>query len=198
MKNVHTLAERIGIPIEQWPGACYGIAGAVQEVFGGELRYGHWLGPVSDGCPVEGFKSGAPFQRHGWLELDDGSIVDPTRWVFEGVEPYVYEGPNDYYDAGGNQFREAMLGPCPDYDPNEERTTLAVWKFDANAHRFVMQEIFEGAPGITAPMAYWLANLPLQRLGPHARPVYLALVDCGLRARIPIDNYMLVMGELVL
>ena len=34
---------------------------------------------------------------HVWIERPDGTIVDPTRWVFEGVWPYVYEGPADLY-----------------------------------------------------------------------------------------------------
>ena len=196
--NAKDVAKAIEFPVEAWPGKCYGVAGEILKaglVEGAELHYGHWLGPVSESCPVEGFKNGAPFQRHGWIEREDGSIVDPTRWVFEGAEPYIYEGPNDYYDVGGNVYREASLRPCPDYDPTEERTTLAVWKFDGDAHRYVMDEIFDHAPGITAPMAWWLANLPLQRLDVHARPIYLALVDCGLRARIPIDNYRLVLGD---
>ena len=193
--NAHELAERIKTPVERWPGACYGIAGAAQPFYGGDLHYGHWLGPVSDDCPVESFKNGLPFQSHGWLELEDGSVVDPTRWVFEGVEPYIYQGENDFYDVGGNVFREAMLQPCPNYNYGAPRSPLSVWKFNGVAHRYVMDELFCGAPGITDAMARWLANLPLQRLGVHAKPIYLALVDCDMGAAIPIDNRKLVLGE---
>ena len=189
------LARQIDTPISRWPGACYGIAGAAQRFFGGKLRYGHWTGPVDDKCPVEGFKNNLPFQRHGWLALDNGSIVDPTRWVFEGTVPYIYRGPNDYYDVGGNDWRELALQPCPEYGVREPRSALAVWKFDPQAHRFVIDELFNGAPGITNSMARWLANLPLPRLGVHARAVYQALVDCGDRSWIPIDNLLLVLGE---
>lgn len=76
----------------------------------GEVRYGNWMGPIHPDCPEFG---GRPFAHHGWVEKADGSIVDPTRWVFEHVKPYIYEGPNDHYDAGGNEIREARIGSRP-------------------------------------------------------------------------------------
>ena len=48
----------------------------------------HWRRDA-DGRPV-----------HTWIEKLDGTVVDPTRWVFEGVWPYIYEGPRDWYDKG--------------------------------------------------------------------------------------------------
>ena len=97
MKSAQAVAEAIGCPIENWPGQCYGIASALlrhsivtDET--AELRYGHWTGPVSEDCSVESFKSG-PFQRHGWVAIlgdDESRIIDPTRWVFEGRDPYIY------------------------------------------------------------------------------------------------------------
>lgn len=237
MKSVREIAEAIDLPVEEWPGKCYGIASAMLRAElvddeSAELRYGHWLGPVSKSCPVEGFKKGGAFQRHGWIEIpedclvricsacdhmedehDSGflaeckhcdcpcfesegmRIIDPTRWVFEGREPYIYEGWNDHYDAGGNQFRAAMETPCPTYSSSAKRADLAVWKFDRAAHRFVMGELFGGAPGVTFDMAFWLANLALPRLGLHARAIYCALDDGGLHSLIPIDNYRMVTGE---
>lgn len=234
--NPNDVAKAIDLPIEEWPGKCYGVASAMLraglvEDESAELCYGHWTGPVSANCSVEGFKKGRIFQRHGWIEVpedflirlcnacdhleeehdsgflaeckhcdcpffesDGPQIIDPTRWVFEGREPYIYEGRNDHYDAGGNQFRAATERPFPAYDPDAERSDLAVWKFDRAAHNFVMVELFEGAPGVTNDMAFWLANLALPRLGFHARPIYQAIVESGLRGNIPIDNYRMVMG----
>lgn len=202
--NVEQTAETIGIPVDQWPGKCYGIACELvnKRLVNGSPRYGHWLGPVSDDCPVDRFKSGGPFQRHGWIELcnslpdgQSGEIVDPTRWVFEGVEPYIYTGPNDHYDAGGNQWRAIMERPCPAYNWDGKRTILDVWKYSHAAHVFMMEELFNLSPGITDEMAFWLANLALPRLGRHAPAIYRALVDAGLGARIPIDNRRMVLGE---
>ena len=196
--DVWQVVKDIEIPIDHWPGQCYGIAGEMlrKDVCEGSLRYGHWTGPVSDACPVESFKKGSGlFCRHGWIEHDDGRITDPTRWVFEGREPYIYVGENDHYDAGGNQFREAMERPCPPYNATDERARLSVWKFCPEAHRFVMDELFEGRPGVTTAMLFWLANLALPRLQEHARPIYKAIVDCGQTAAIPIDNLHLVLGD---
>jgi hypothetical protein len=243
------VAKAIGLPVEKWPGQCYGIASEMlraglikdAEVLGvAQLRYGHWLGPVSDDCPVEGFKSGAPFQRHGWIEVPDRPsegaecrcghlieahfsegplifpcddedcdceefepldprelqcIIDPTRWVFEGVEPYIYVGRNDHYDMGGNELRAALRQPCPAYDSTAPRSKLAVWKYDRKAHQFVMAKMFGGAPGVTERMAAWLANAPLGDLGRFAAPIYRALIDAGHGAHIPIDNRHAVVGE---
>jgi hypothetical protein len=235
------VAKIIGIPVERWPGQCYGIASAMlkHELIDdetAELRYGHWLGPVSEKCPVARFReshaAGTPFQRHGWIEIpvdpytracatcahmedehessflapcahctcpsfepEEARIVDPTRWVFEGVEPYVYEGPNDYYDMGGNRYREANERPCPPYRSSADRVCLDIWKHDRDAHRFVLDELLGSAPGITQEMAFWLANLSLSRLGSHAHAIYSGLRDVGLKARVPIDNWRAVMGQ---
>lgn len=35
--------------------------------------------------------------RHSWVLLDDGRVLDPTRWCFEGYPARVYVGPSDYY-----------------------------------------------------------------------------------------------------
>ena len=66
----------------------------------GERRDGVWLGRLS--------KWGATWQWdwrrdarghpiHVWIERPDGTVYDPTRWVLEGVLPYIYEGPADSY-----------------------------------------------------------------------------------------------------
>jgi len=229
----------IEFPTNAWPGKCYGIASeilkyALVEDETAKLRYGHWLGPVSGDCPIEGFKNGAGFQRHGWIEIPadsydvlpckscdhleeehssgllqecalcdcpcyeadkGGTIIDPTRWVFEGARPYIYVGRSDHYDLGGNRLRAAMRQPCPDYSASAPRSKVSVWKFSPEAHRFVMDELFDGASGITEKMARWLGNAPLQDLGHHAMPIYRALVDAGEQASIPIDNYRAVLGE---
>lgn len=236
-RNAREVAEAIGVHTDHWPGQCYAIASAILEAGlapeGTELRYGHWLGAVSPNCPVEGFRNGAPFQRHGWLEIpgdalevkcrrcghvveDHGTgfmreceycdcpdfepaaipqVIDPTRYVFEGREPYVYVGVIDYYDAGGNAWREVLQRPLPKYDPEDQHVTLDTWKFSRPAHEFVIGELFAGRARITMPMIAWLANLPLRRLEIHANPIYRAIAEipyCA--ALIPIDNWQLVMG----
>jgi len=41
-------------------------------------------------------------QQHSWLRLQDGRILDPTRWAFDRPDkPYLYLGDNDAYDDAG-------------------------------------------------------------------------------------------------
>lgn len=194
-------AAAIEVPIATWPGQCYGIASAIRDagLVEGALRYGHWLGPVSEQCPIarwyKAHKAGVPFQRHGWIEKPDGTIFDPTRWVFEGKAPYLYDGPNDHYDVGGNEWRAAMAGPCPDYSSSEPRSSLQIWKQSPDAERFVKGTLLGGSPGITQKQAFWVANLPPQAFEGHVRHVYLAYVDAHEQAAIPIDNFHMVLGE---
>jgi len=191
----------IGTYPKDWISRCHEIAerircaGLVADDTA-KLRYGHWNGPISNACVVESWIS-SPIVRHGWIEIpaDDGqTIIDPTRWVFEAAPPYVYVGRNDHYDAGGNQLREVMRQPCPNYSATDARASIQVWRHSPAAHRFVMDELFGGAPGVTVKMMRWLANAPLQHLGQHAAPIYRAVEEAGARAHIPIDNYEAVMG----
>lgn len=90
----------LGEKAETWVARCYEIscrivaAGLVE----GEAVYGHWLGKVH---PRSHFadRGRMPFIQHGWILLKDGSILDPTRWVFEAVSPYLYVGsPPDEWE----------------------------------------------------------------------------------------------------
>lgn len=66
----------------------------------GVRRDGVWTGPAKNwGWRERRWlrdAKGRPI--HVWIERPDGTVVDPTRWTFEGVWPYVYVGPKDLYD----------------------------------------------------------------------------------------------------
>lgn len=98
------LADAIGVPLADWPGNCYVISRAVLDraLVSGVARGGQWVGRIAPGSYfhhklTDGGRRLAVMPRgirHGWVELDDGRVLDPTRWVFEGASPYVYVGPN--------------------------------------------------------------------------------------------------------
>lgn len=98
------LSREIEIPLQDWPGNCHGIVEAVLRrapVPGMRLVRGHFGGYISR-ASVYG---GGP-QQHSWLELEDGRILDPTRWAMERPgKPYIYLGENDDYDEAGMLLR---------------------------------------------------------------------------------------------
>ena len=129
------------------------------------------------------------------MECDDVIIVDPTRWVFEAVKPYVYVGESDYYDMGGNQLREAMMRPAPSFDPSAKVVNIPFGKYSRKAATFVKKDLLNGTPKVTEEQAFWLANLPLSHFKGFAKPIYEALIAKDMGALIPIDNRRFVLQE---
>lgn len=101
------LATEIEMPIGEWPGNCHAVASAILErapIQGMRLVRGHFHGFVSR----KSVYSGGPCQ-HSWLELEDGRILDPTRWAMEHPDhPEIYCGENDVYDEAGLEIGARM------------------------------------------------------------------------------------------
>jgi len=188
MTTVAAVAEAIGIPAEKWPGRCYEIAGLCKlaGVVKGLLCYGHYIGPVTPGTLF----AGKPIVRHGWVELKDYRVWDPTRWVIEGRSPYIYTGTGEDYDYGGQRLLEMMQRPAPTPLPAKaiphyrlrlDKPVLAWLGKNLGVTRFY--------GGISLDQAHWIANLPLRTLGEMARPIYLELKRLRLEARVPLDHW---------
>jgi hypothetical protein len=183
--DVHTAAAAIGVPVPAWRGRCHKIACMLvdRKVVAGRPAYGHYYGPVA---PSSYFSRSRhlPFQPHGWIVLPDNQVCDPTRWVFEATAPYLYIGPGDDYDEGGNRLLAAQAGPCP-----PPAGPVAVELRGSPAAPWIVR-LADGqvVGGLTVRQAFWLANLPLVTLGHLARPIYELLTETGYRAAIPIDN----------
>lgn len=174
--------EKLG-PTEAWLGRCYEIACAACEkgLVEGTPIYGHWLGFVDENSFFANRRY-LPFIQHGWIQ-NAFAIVDPTRWVFEDAEPYIWFGPLDTpeYDEGGNQWRQANERSCPLAQPGDKEIKglqLPVPVFD----------MLPDALHITLSQVFWLANLSLTTLGELAKPVYQGLIKAGYQAAIPLDN----------
>jgi hypothetical protein len=101
------LAREIEIPLENWPGACHAVATAVLRrapIPGMRLARGHWLGHVAR----DSVYGGGP-QQHSWLVLEDGRILDPTRWCLESPKKrFIHCGVDDAYDEAGLEMRARM------------------------------------------------------------------------------------------
>lgn len=187
--SIEEIAKKIQWPIAEWPGNCYTLACMIAPLVGGTPVYGHWTGPVAPGSMF----SEKPIVQHGWILLKGNTVIDPTRYVFEGREPYIYDGIADFYDEGGNALRATFRRPCPEFDykegggvnvPFSAAVVAVVDRLMAPAKRHVSGRLSKA-------QVFWLANLPYDAFGPGetVRRVYGALSVAGYRAAIPVDNY---------
>ncbi|MFN3651647.1 MAG: hypothetical protein ACK47B_18885 [Armatimonadota bacterium] len=100
--DVDTIAEVIRLPVERWVGRCFAVARDIvdEALVQGIVHLGHWMGPVAPESECAKGTAEPPYQ-HSWIRLPDGRVYDPTRWTFEGREPYVYVGEDSegYYWA---------------------------------------------------------------------------------------------------
>lgn len=183
------VARSIGPTPAAWEGNCYAVACAIAPLVGGRPAYGLWHGEVSS-AGYWANRAGQGFQRHGWVALPDGRILDPTRWSFEAVEPYIWLGENDdNYDEGGDHLRRAMRTPPPkDGDGPPRQCTLNVTPLC----RARLNELLEREPArahFYVTQLFWLACGPLDELGCYAREFFEALDSLGLKALVPIDHW---------
>lgn len=198
--KIEDVEKAIKIPASKWPGNCDTIAHAMLAaglVPGGVSRYGHFLGKVHPRSIFYETWLLSGFSRHGWIECD-GLVYDPTRWVFECSDPYIYIGPKTAeYDVGGNLLRGLLRGPFPkntrDHPQiklfSELDSTTGEWLWTYVAEQ---KQRFDRNTALSIDQVCWFANLSPDELGPLAKPLYSALEKLGLDAMIPIDNKRLV------
>lgn len=214
--TVADVAKAIGVATSAWSGNCYAIACAIlrAKLVKGRPAYGHWTGPVSKKSPFAS-RRGLPIVRHGWIILENGAVMDPTRWVFEAVEPYIYVGmqvdDGDCTECGYKEYEhdeDDVLSPtCSGYSAPE-------WPYDEGGDRMrtALQRPFpEVGVGeavcvrlklvaairkrlaipvsMTRQQAAWVANLPYRTLGRDAWAVCVALEAAGCKAYVPIDTW---------
>ena len=205
LPTVKMVEKVLGMEASKWKDKCHQIACAMLDagLVAGVERYGHYYGPVSPGYS----RRALPFQRHGWIETPDGQVIDPTRWVFEMVEPYIYHGPGDDYDAAKQRMRAEQVGPYPGpHDPASESKNLTASQREAqrktvqlNMNSQARTHLGELTGGHVASFSvnqvYWLAHLPLAWLGEHAPAIYGAIAKAGYKAMIPFDAWRMVMEK---
>lgn len=188
------VAEKIQIPVEEWPGNCYAVSHAMLEhdIVKGKLRYGHYHGPINSGS-----RFGArAFTQHGWIEKKN-EVIDPTRWVFECALPYIYVGPKDpeVYDFGGNHLRKLMNRPLPEYNPSEKNWPLQTLK-PLKLRQLIYSLLgSDEQESLGIAQVLWLANLPLDVLGDNAKMLYEWIGHkLKLMGFIPLDNKLEILG----
>ena len=178
--EVSAIERAIGIDSSEWPGKCHAIAilcvkkGLVPK--GSKAVYGLWHGEIAD----DSLFAGRPFTHHGWVQLPDGRIYDPTRFAFLGCGPAVWVGQNKgEYDAGGNAYRKVNEKPRPPQKGKQLKVTKEQRKV---LRRFVNDD------KVYISDCFWLANLSLDTLDESAVDVYSVLEELGCSGFIPVDN----------
>lgn len=184
------VARIIKIPVERWPGNCYAVSCAIVQarLIEGSPVYGLYHGPIAEGTMF----AGRPFARHGWILTPAKSVCDPTRWVFEGVAPYMWHGPIGHeYDEGAQALATYFHRPPPPIDSAKAEVDLDLpWRVrfslngilgyitPAERHRYTVMQVF------------WLANCPYGKLEEQggAFEVYEALSKAGYPESVPMDN----------
>lgn len=105
MLSIRKIEIVTGYSVADWPGACGVICNRIldAELVDGKMKKGRWTGVTNyDSEIAKLWLSDDDFlqqkqPRHCWIILNNGKILDPTRWVFEGIKPYIYCGINDCY-----------------------------------------------------------------------------------------------------
>lgn len=197
LPTIRQAEKAIGWPVEKWRGNCYAVACAFVRhgLVEGTPRYGLWHGPIVAGSIF----AGKPFTHHGWIELPrdygSGTIVDPTRFEFEQVEPYIFVGSNGngFYDFGGNALRKLTRVPYP---RNGEKSTNPRW--DAPVVFGVSPECrthlsrvigYEVSYVLTMSQLYWVGNMGLDELGEYVTEVYEFFRGTKYESAVPFDNW---------
>lgn len=191
--NTDSMAQAIGIPTSEWPGNCHAVAGLIIETgqIDGILTRGHYYGPIHQDSKF----FGRPIVPHSWITDFKGMVIDPLRWEFEQVPPYIYTGSYQHneYDAGGNFARESAAFTPPKADFNDKE--VHILQADISTTNYIHKDLLK-RPGNGFVFSFgdlmWVANLPLCYLGDSAADIYKALRDSGHGSLIPIDNLNMV------
>lgn len=187
--DAQTVAQAIDLALESWPGNCFGVASKIVKagLIPGQAVYGHYLGPVAPGTLFDG----RPIIRHGWIRSPEGVLYDPTRFVFEGVAPYICKVPATHsheYDEGGNMLRMMLTTPVPAHDSSEKQIPVPE---DAQAlFTHLLQRPYL-VTTVTMAEAFWLSGLSVSELHDDAATLYSALIAMKLKALIPFDNLLI-------
>jgi hypothetical protein len=193
--DINIIAEKIDLPISEWPGKCYGIALACVEkgLVAGKVRYGHYLGYIA---PESLFKKNRTigFAQHGWVETSGGEIYDPTRWVFECEKPYVYVDSDDSdYDIGGSEWRNAMFGAPAMFESTSKRFT-DLSNLSEGLRKIIKQILHDErtSDNYSLNQMFYLANRNPLEFNPFAKELYAYFEKTGDMGLVPIDYQNLV------
>ena len=181
--DAHEVAHRIKQPTRNWPGNCSAVA-AQCYLHGLVPRrslvcYGLYHGSIHP----DSIFAGRGVCHHGWVELPDGRIYDPTRWTFTCEQPYVWislSGRHPNYDLGGASQWKHIPAPSVTSPAMHKLRKSQVARL-SRFFRLVQPD------GLDRNQWHWLAHRHPDELQGDARWIYQLMQKLGLQAMIPID-----------
>jgi len=198
LPTIRALEQHLDLTTDRWPGRCATIATGLAEMTGGTAVRGHYYGPVSNFCVIPSFvmrsgQTGMPI-NHEWVSYKDGSMSDPTYWVFGHCTPFLRlqrKAPH-FYDRAGERLRREMMGRPPGQQDGEKAFLLTI---QTDVMLFLATLLGRATPSnlLSLGELVWLANLPQDMLSPYNKAVYNAIDAAGQRAFIPLDSWKWVM-----
>jgi hypothetical protein len=117
---------------------------------------------------------------HSWVNFL-GTVIDPLRWVFEGKEPYIFEGESIGEDYVYDEDFSARLFPFTAPARNEVPTSHK-FQWSSATQAFLNEVVFADARDVSAltlSEIHFIAHLPFQYLLPHMPEIYQAIIDGG-------------------
>jgi hypothetical protein len=187
----YDLADAIDMPLKEWPLNCHGVACAVRDltpVEGMRVARGHFTGAVARNSA---YRRGV--LQHSWLELEDGRILDPTRWAMECPDrPYIYLGVCDHYDDGGRALT-ACMPPVLSSKPTPD-LTQKIGSLCADDQLSLAKALGQSAQTVEQLFGLvWREARADPSQIPDPSVAYMLMERAGLKALIPIDSWDRVM-----
>jgi hypothetical protein len=192
---------RLGGPPETWAGNCHGASMAVVDELGEDVavvRRGYFTGHCH---PFSYFGRKGGVGQHSWVELRDGSVLDPTRFAITVEDPEwpVWHGPAGEYDIGGCRSQAPAGDPPSVFDSEHEPIELVCGSAEHLAvHLLGLPSEYYGEDWmqVSPEQVAWLAHLPIREgredpgtISPFFAPeLYEAIINAEQGALIPIDR----------
>lgn len=185
-RNGHTDRPPVPFP-EGMENNCYAVACALADLLGEGAYpvYGMFLGDDVRNPQRQ-------FHRHGWV-LYGEEIWDPTRWVFEGKDPYLHvtDEFDHLYDEAVSRFRGLTGRTVPSKEdrcgPLGSGDTFA-FEWSETARQF-LHGIFgdRDIDNLTMMEMHYLNNMNPVDIRPIIHELYPQVERHGQKVDIPID-----------
>jgi len=162
-----------------------------KKLLQGRFAYGHYRGRISARSIFKD-RRGLGFTHHAWIILADGTVCDPTRWVFTKSVPAIHFGPaaedgNIIYDEGGQILVALMAEAKRPERPEGQRVRFDGIKSPLRPHICDLLDVARIGQSIRMNQLFWLCNLPPSWFGPHVLEFYGWVQKRGFLAFVPID-----------